>query len=94
MMSSVSSPIAVITTEYLNKWILFLSRKGIKDLQLRDYVRFDSKMPSHIFSCQELTHLRLSGFNSSVPPNFCGLKKLVDLCLKHNINTYDEFDAL
>ncbi|XP_045789589.1 F-box/FBD/LRR-repeat protein At1g13570-like isoform X1 [Trifolium pratense] len=80
-----------IKTEYLNKWILFLSRKGIKDLELRNYARIDNKMPSHIFSCQELTHFRLSGFKLSVPPNFCGFKQLLDLCL--DLNTY-EFGAL
>jgi hypothetical protein len=48
-------------------------------------------MPSHVFSCQELTHFWLSGFNVSVPPNFCGLKNLLDLDLQNN--TY-EFGAL
>ncbi|KEH18789.1 hypothetical protein MTR_8g028505 [Medicago truncatula] len=33
-------------------------------------------MPFFVFSCQELTHFRLSGFNLSVPPNFDGLKSL------------------
>ncbi|PNY01613.1 F-box/FBD/LRR-repeat protein [Trifolium pratense] len=80
-----------ITTEYLNKWILFLSKRGIKDLQLLNNGWFFFKMPSHIFSCQELTHFTLSGFNLSVPPNFCGFKKLLDLCLECNIY---EFGAL
>ncbi|GAU33221.1 hypothetical protein TSUD_144820 [Trifolium subterraneum] len=91
-----TSPLSnLITTEYPNKWILFLSKRDIKlkDLQILDYDRIDNiiKMPSHIFSCEELTRFRCSGFNLSVPPNFCGLKKLVDLCLEHN--TY-EFGAL
>jgi hypothetical protein len=80
-----------ITTEYLNMWILFLSRKGIKYLELQNSSPFYIKMPSHIFSCQEMTHFRCSGFNLSVPPNFCGLKNLLDLYLEHN--TY-EFGAL
>jgi hypothetical protein len=80
-----------ITTEYLNMWILFLSRRGIKDLELHNDSPFYIKMPSHIFSCQELTQFRCSGFNLSVPPNFCGLKNLLDLYLEHN--TY-EFGAL
>jgi hypothetical protein len=48
-------------------------------------------MPSDIFSCQDLTHFRYSGFNLSVPPNFCGLKKLLVLYLDHS--SY-EFGAL
>ncbi|KAK2451709.1 F-box/FBD/LRR-repeat protein [Trifolium repens] len=80
-----------ITTEYLNMWILFLSRKGIKYLELQNSSPFYIKMPSHIFSCQEMTHFRCSGFKLSVPPNFCGLKNLLDLYLEHNIY---EFGAL
>jgi len=78
----------LITNEYLNKWILFLSRRGIKHLQLLHCGMFNGlpymKMPSLVFSCQELTHFRLSGFNLSVPPNFCGLKSLLVLDLECN----------
>ncbi|XP_039690090.1 F-box/FBD/LRR-repeat protein At1g13570 isoform X2 [Medicago truncatula] len=81
----------LITTEILNKWVLFLSRRGIKDLALVNYATFFNQMPSHVFSCQELTHFWFSGFNVSVPPNFRGLKKLLVLQLDHN--TY-EFGAL
>ncbi|XP_024628628.2 F-box/FBD/LRR-repeat protein At1g13570 [Medicago truncatula] len=70
----------LITNEYLNKWILFLSRRGIKNIVLLNCGTFNRlphmKMPFFVFSCQELTHFRLSGFNLSVPPNFDGLKSL------------------
>jgi hypothetical protein len=76
------------TIKYLNKWILFLSSRGIKYLELSKYDRITSnKVPSHIFSCQELTHLKLCGFNLLVPPNFCGFKSLLDLYLESN--TYE-----
>jgi hypothetical protein len=52
-----------ITTDNLNKWILVLSRRGIKDLKLLLHSTFYNNMPSHIFSCQELTRFRYSGFN-------------------------------
>jgi hypothetical protein len=81
----------LITAEYFNKWILFLSRRGIKDLAIFNFGIFCDKMPSHVFTCQQLTYFWLSGFNVSIPPNFCGLKNLLDLHL-HN-NTY-EFGAL
>jgi hypothetical protein len=80
-----------ITTDNLNKWILVLSRKGIKDLELLYHPTVYKKMPSHIFSCQELTRFRFTGFNLSVPPNFRGLNNLLDLCLERN--SY-EFGAL
>ncbi|CAJ2648310.1 unnamed protein product [Trifolium pratense] len=81
----------LISTEYLNKWILFLSRRGIKKLDLSNYGTLSDKIPSHVFSCQELTHFWFSGFNLSVHPNFCGLKSLLVLYLANN--TY-EFGAL
>jgi hypothetical protein len=81
-----------ITTEYLSKWLPFLSRRGIKDLELLNYSPlYYNKMPSDIFSCQDLTYFRCSGFNLSVPPDFCGLKKLLDLYLEYNAY---EFGAL
>jgi hypothetical protein len=81
----------LITAEYLNKWILFLSRRGIKKLLLFNNGTLYDKMPSHVFLCEELTHFSFYGFNLSVHPNFCGLKSLLVLHL-HN-NTY-EFGAL
>jgi hypothetical protein len=83
--------IILITAEYFNKWIRFLSSRGIKLLVILNFGRFSFKMPSQVFSCQELTEFILSGFNVSVPSNFCGLKKLLVLHLLHN--TY-EFGAL
>jgi hypothetical protein len=80
-----------IATEYLSKWILFLSKRGIKVLDLLGASSLNIKMPSDIFSCQDLTYFRCSGFNLSVPPNFCGLKKLLVLYLDHS--SY-EFGAL
>ncbi|KAK2397610.1 F-box/FBD/LRR-repeat protein [Trifolium repens] len=81
-----------ITTEYLSKWLPFLSRRGIKDLELLNYSPlYYNKMPSDIFSCQDLTYFRCSGFNLSLPPDFCGLKKLLDLYLEYNAY---EFGAL
>ncbi|GAU51734.1 hypothetical protein TSUD_243550 [Trifolium subterraneum] len=81
----------LISTEYLNKWILFLSRRGIKKLLLFNYGTLSDKVPSNVFSCQELTHFWFCGFNLSVHPNFCGLKSLLVLYLLNN--TY-EFGAI
>ncbi|XP_058756664.1 F-box/FBD/LRR-repeat protein At1g13570-like isoform X1 [Vicia villosa] len=67
--------------EYLNIWIPILSRKGIKYL---DFVNFNSvpdEIPYIIFSCKELTYLKFGGFNMSIPPDFCGFKKLLELHL-------------
>ncbi|CAJ2648313.1 unnamed protein product [Trifolium pratense] len=89
-----SSSNILITAEYFNKWILFLSRRGIKDLAIFNYGIFSDKMPSHVFSCQELTHLWLSGFKVSLSPNFCGLKNLLFLLLEHNMYEFGALESL
>ncbi|XP_045819033.1 F-box/FBD/LRR-repeat protein At1g13570-like [Trifolium pratense] len=71
-----------IKIEFLVKWILFLSRKGVKHIQLVNNTYHSYRMPSHLFSCQELTHVRIRHFNMSVPPNFRGFKSLLHLHLE------------
>ncbi|KAK2429864.1 F-box/FBD/LRR-repeat protein [Trifolium repens] len=66
----------------LVKWILFLSRKGVKDIQLVNDRYLFCRVPSHLFSCQELTHVQICKFNMSVPHNFCGFKSLLRLHLE------------
>ncbi|KAE9592677.1 hypothetical protein Lal_00029386 [Lupinus albus] len=67
----------------LYKWILFLSKNGIKVLVLVNHNQADS-IPSHLFSCQSLTSLKLDQFNKlSLPHNFCGFKNLLSLNLIH-----------
>ena len=67
----------------LNKWILFLSRNGIKDLELEYEQNEPYQMPSHLFTCQELANLVLRNFKLSLPPNFRGFKSLIELHLYH-----------
>ncbi|XP_020206135.1 F-box/FBD/LRR-repeat protein At1g13570 isoform X2 [Cajanus cajan] len=65
----------------INKWILFLSRKGVKVLELENLQEKPYQIPSHIFSCHDLTHIHLSNFELPPVLNFCGFKSLVDLHL-------------
>nr|XP_016480293.1 PREDICTED: F-box/FBD/LRR-repeat protein At1g13570-like [Nicotiana tabacum] len=57
----------------VNKWILYLSRKNIKKLNLeypkKDIVRH--KLPPYFFSCLDLTYLKLRNFDVSPPPPEC-----------------------
>ncbi|KAF5762064.1 putative F-box domain, FBD domain, leucine-rich repeat domain superfamily [Helianthus annuus] len=47
--------------ENINHWILFLSRKRIKDITLTNTnVFFPLKLPTYFFSCLELKHLKLT----------------------------------
>ncbi|RHN43222.1 putative F-box domain, leucine-rich repeat domain, L domain-containing protein [Medicago truncatula] len=41
---------------YLIRWVMFSSRKGVKNIQLVNDRYYIYRMPSHLFSCQELTH--------------------------------------
>lgn len=67
---------------YLIRWILFLSRKGVKNIQLVNDRYYIYRMPSHLFSCQELTHVWICKFKFLVPPNLCGFKCLLHLHLE------------
>lgn len=68
-----------ITFRNLSEWILFLAGKGVNSIQLLNDKLDFYRMPSHFFSCQELTHVRICRFNLSVPPSFCGFKNLLYL---------------
>ncbi|TMW88003.1 hypothetical protein EJD97_019137 [Solanum chilense] len=62
----------------LDQWLLFLSRKDIKELII-DIGEDDwFRAPSCVFFCRKLTHLVLVRCELNPPPNFKGF-----LCLKH-----------
>ncbi|XP_058756676.1 F-box/FBD/LRR-repeat protein At1g13570-like [Vicia villosa] len=72
-----------LSTEKLNMWIPFMSR-DIKHLELLTYqTEEDPQYPmlDILLSCKELTCFKLRSFNLSIPPNFCGFKKLRELHL-------------
>jgi hypothetical protein len=70
------------TTEHFDIWVPLLSRRGIKQIKLLDFETALSHLPYIVFSCKELTEFYLFGFNLSIPPNFSGFKKLLDLTLE------------
>ncbi|RDX84109.1 F-box/FBD/LRR-repeat protein, partial [Mucuna pruriens] len=83
-----------IKMECLSKWILFLSRKGIKHLELVNQQAHPYQTPSHIFSCGDLTYLYLCNFKLSIIPNFYGFKSLVCLYLFKIIFESGELESL
>jgi hypothetical protein len=68
------------TAEHFDIWVPLLSKRGIKKLRLDDEETL-SHLPYIVFSCTELTKFTLDGFNLSIPPNFSGFKRLVNLIL-------------
>lgn len=71
-----------ITFGYLNKWILFLSRKDVKYISLDNSAKDHVRTPSNLFSCRGMTYFKLNYFNMSIPPSFCGFKSLLHLHLQ------------
>ncbi|XP_058749889.1 F-box/FBD/LRR-repeat protein At1g13570-like [Vicia villosa] len=69
-----------IELEDLNTWIPFMS-KDIKHLELLTFR--SSENLDILLSCKELTCFKLGSFNLSIPPNFCGFKKLLELHFVH-----------
>ncbi|XP_076918217.1 F-box/FBD/LRR-repeat protein At1g13570-like [Bidens hawaiensis] len=81
----------MLDNEKINHWILFLSRKGIKDLTLQNSSRAQVKMPSHLFSCLELKRLKLYNCCFNLPPTFHGFPNLLRLELARETSELGEF---
>jgi hypothetical protein len=63
----------------IDQWILFLSRKDIKDLTLELGLDEFFRMPSCLFTCQKLTRLKLSCCELYLPHSFKGFSCLSSL---------------
>lgn len=72
-----------IIIEFLSTWIPFLSRRDIKHLELLNYGTHVDQMPYTVLACKELTYFKFSGFNLSIPHDFCGFKRLLNLHLSN-----------
>ncbi|KAM0047806.1 putative F-box domain, FBD domain, leucine-rich repeat domain superfamily [Helianthus debilis subsp. tardiflorus] len=69
----------LLDAEDIHHLILFLSRKGIKDLTIKDWSKTQVKLPTHLFSCLELKHLNIVGSCFNPLPNFHGFPNLLSL---------------
>ncbi|KAK2983920.1 hypothetical protein RJ640_017841 [Escallonia rubra] len=81
----------------LDQWMLLLSRNGIMDLTLANSSAHRYKLPSYIYSCQELRHLKLSKCIFKPPLMFVGFRNLSILHLKKVsfvVNTFENFPLL
>lgn len=87
----------------VNAWLQRLVDKDVEQLELDfciDYgpLTLDEftesekkrfKLPSYLFGCKTITHLKLRRSDFSIPSNFSGFSFLTDLCL-FNVNITDE----
>ncbi|KAK9051161.1 hypothetical protein SSX86_027787 [Deinandra increscens subsp. villosa] len=69
----------ILEDEHIANWILFLSRKGIKDLIIQNILDQPLKLPTHLFTCVELKHLKLVNCCFDPPASFHGFPNLLSL---------------
>ncbi|GKB03490.1 DNA-directed DNA polymerase [Tanacetum coccineum] len=74
----------ILDYEDICLWVLFLSRKGIKEFTVTNYRgTLLIKLPAHLFSCLELKHLKLHGCRFHIPQSFSGFPNLLSLDLSY-----------
>ncbi|KAM0047817.1 putative F-box domain, FBD domain, leucine-rich repeat domain superfamily [Helianthus debilis subsp. tardiflorus] len=74
--------------EDISNWILLLSRKGLTDFTLENSDYTPLTLPTNLFSCVELKHLKLRNCYFNPPPTFHGFPNLLslDLCVEFEDN--------
>ncbi|XP_062022448.1 F-box/FBD/LRR-repeat protein At1g13570-like [Rosa rugosa] len=78
----------------IDRWILHLSRHPINELILKFSVRPRYKMPSCMFSCQDLSHLNLNNCLLKPPSAFKGFRSLQRLIIKRVTLAQDVLDNM
>ncbi|KAK9116281.1 hypothetical protein Sjap_015228 [Stephania japonica] len=78
----------------IDQWILYLSRKDIKEFTLRLDDSKWYKVPSCLFSFQQLTHLELLRCELQPPPSFKGFSNLKYLTLQQSFSENDIIEGL
>ncbi|GJZ07387.1 F-box/FBD/LRR-repeat protein-like protein [Tanacetum coccineum] len=71
----------VLNVEDIGLWVLFLSTKGIKDLTLLYNSVGSLKLPTQLYSCMKLEHLKLHKCVFRHSPSFRGFPNLLSLDL-------------
>lgn len=67
----------------MKSWIKNISNNGVKELKLLNESLYAFTVPSHFFSCSQLTHLRLKNCSLNPPPGFGGFCNLISVELVH-----------
>ncbi|KAL7587084.1 hypothetical protein Lser_V15G37024 [Lactuca serriola] len=67
----------------IDQWLLFLSRKDVKELVLDFGKRKLFRAPSCLYSCQKLVRLKIVNWELAPPLSFKGFPFLKHLILKH-----------
>lgn len=78
----------------IDRWILHVSRSCIKEFVLEIWKGQRYKVPSSLFSCQNLIHLELFNCLLKPPSTFKGFRNLKSLDLQHITLSQDVFENL
>ncbi|KAI8539276.1 hypothetical protein RHMOL_Rhmol09G0169300 [Rhododendron molle] len=79
---------------YIDQWLLFLSRKDVKELVIELGDREWFRAPTCLFSCRKLTRLELIRCELDPPPSFKGFLSLKCLVLQQVIIGPDKVENL
>ncbi|GJS55245.1 F-box/FBD/LRR-repeat protein-like protein, partial [Tanacetum coccineum] len=72
---------SVMDAEDINKWIIYLTENGLKQLTIKYLGEKPLRLTSHIFSYLELTHLELQNCELAPGTDYCGFPNLLGLNL-------------
>nr|GEW59911.1 hypothetical protein [Tanacetum cinerariifolium] len=68
-----------VDVKHINNWIIYLSKKGIKEFTFQDWDGEPLELTTHLFSCLELTHLELDNCELRPTSEFNGFPNLLSL---------------
>ncbi|XP_071735766.1 F-box/FBD/LRR-repeat protein At1g13570-like [Rutidosis leptorrhynchoides] len=68
-----------VDVEEFNNWILFVSKKELQEINIFHYTTTPLKLPSQLFTCMELKHMKLRFCAFQFLHSFCGFPNLLSL---------------
>ncbi|KAL6270670.1 hypothetical protein ACE6H2_027581 [Prunus campanulata] len=78
----------------IDRWILHLSRNSVEEFILEIWGVDHYRIPSYLFSCQNMIHLELFRCVLKPPPTFKGFRNLKSLVISQVILAQDVFQNL
>ncbi|XP_031120897.1 F-box/LRR-repeat protein At3g58940-like [Ipomoea triloba] len=68
---------------YLDQWFLFVTRKGVEEIDLTLMDEDKYRLPNCIFSCPTLRRLHLNGVSIESINVYCALPNVISLCFEN-----------
>ncbi|PIA52473.1 hypothetical protein AQUCO_01000389v1 [Aquilegia coerulea] len=80
--------------QYIHEWLDILSKKGVRNLALVNYIGRSIGVGDSLYACEHLEVLKLRHWSLKVPDSFISFKYLKDLYLQKIKLKSDEFKSL